>query len=78
MTTFTQVQEVLATTLKLAPAAITPTSTAKEIPAWDSLAHVRLMIGLEQTFDLQLDVEDFEKLVSVPAILAFLKERGVE
>jgi acyl carrier protein len=44
--------------------------------AWDSLAHVNLMMGLEQTFDLFLEVEDFTQLTSVPAILEYLKEQG--
>jgi acyl carrier protein len=36
------------------------------------------MIALEQTFDIQLDVEVFPTLNSVPAILDQLRAQGVE
>jgi hypothetical protein len=34
------------------------------------------MMSLEQTLDLFLEVEDFPKLTSVPAILEYLREQG--
>ena len=34
------------------------------------------MMALEQTFDVQLEVEDFPRLTSVPAILDYLKHAG--
>ena len=51
---------------------------AEDLAAWDSLGQVNLMMALEQTFDVFLDVEDFPTLNSVPAILKYLKEHGVE
>jgi acyl carrier protein len=36
------------------------------------------MMALEQTFGIYLDVEDFAKLVSVPTILQYLKDQGIE
>jgi acyl carrier protein len=78
MSTYQQLQETIAQTLQVPLDSVNATSKAGEIAAWDSLGHVNLMISLEQTFDIQLEVEDFEKLASVPAILAFLKARGIE
>jgi acyl carrier protein len=77
MNPFEQLREILAQTLKVPPSSISPTTSAASLPAWDSLAHVNLMMSLEQTFDLQLDVDDFPKLNSVPAILEYLKSHGV-
>jgi acyl carrier protein len=76
MELFKKIQFTMATTLKVAPDKITSESSDKDLAAWDSLAHVNLMMSLEQTFDLFLEVEDFAKLTSVPAILKYLKERG--
>jgi acyl carrier protein len=67
---------VIASTLKVTPDKITRETSDKDLVAWDSLAHVNLMMGLEQTFDLFLEVEDFTQLTSVPAILEYLKEQG--
>jgi acyl carrier protein len=76
MDLFKKIQYVLATTLKVSPDKITKETSDKDLAAWDSLAHVNLMMSLEQTFDLFLEVEDFPKLTSVPAILEYLREQG--
>ena len=76
MPLFTKVQQLIATTLKVSPSQITGDTKDSDIAAWDSLAHVSLMMSLEQTFDLMLEVEDFSRLTSVPAILEYLGEQG--
>ncbi len=76
MNTFERLQDTIAQTLQVPAASIGPNTKATDIAAWDSLGHVNLMMSVEQTFDIQLDVEDFPTLTSVPAILAFLKARG--
>jgi acyl carrier protein len=78
MSLFEQLQDTIAQTFQIPVANVMATSRAGDIAAWDSLGHVTLMMSLEQTFDIQLDVEDFPTLNSVPAILAFLKTRGIE
>ena len=77
MTTFVQLQELIAATLKAPLAKITPTLRNEDLAAWDSLGQVNLMMALEQTFDIYIEVEEFAGLTSVPAILDFLKGRGV-
>jgi acyl carrier protein len=77
MNVFERVRETVAITLKVPPGAITETTRDEDIPAWDSLGHLNLMMALEQTFDIMLDVEDFANLKSVPAILAYLKNQGM-
>jgi acyl carrier protein len=76
MDLFEEIQYVIAATLKVSPVKITRETSDKDLAAWDSLAHVNLMMSLEQTFDLFLEVEDFPKLTSVPAILEYLREQG--
>jgi acyl carrier protein len=76
MDLFEKIQYVIASTLKVAPDKITRETSDKDLVVWDSLAHVNLMMSLEQTFDLFLDVEDFTQLTSVPAILEYLRGQG--
>ncbi len=78
MTVFEQLQAAIAATLKVSPDSITATTKAEEISAWDSLGHINLMMTLEQTFDILLDVEDFERLYSVPAMIEYLARQGIE
>jgi acyl carrier protein len=76
MDLFEKTRYVIATTLKVMPEKITRETSDKDLAAWDSLAHVNLMMSLEQTFDLFLEVEDFPRLTSVPAILEYLRREG--
>jgi len=76
MDLFEKTRNVIATTLKVTPEKITRETSDKDLAARDSLAHVNLMMSLEQTFDLFLEVEDFPRLTSVPAILEYLRREG--
>jgi len=76
MDLFDQVQHVIATTLKVTPDKISRETSDKDLASWDSIAHVNLMMGLEQTFDVLLEVEEFAQLTSVPAILEYLTGQG--
>ena len=76
MDLFDQVQHVIATTLKVTPDKISRETSDKDLASWDSIAHVNLMMSLEQTFDVLLEVEEFAQLTSVPAILEYLTGQG--
>lgn len=78
MSIFEQLQDAIAITLKVPASKITETTKDEDLAAWDSLGHVNLMMTLEQTFDIFLDVEDFSKLNSVPAIIEYLREQGID
>ena len=77
MNPFEKVRDAIATTLRVPVATITATTKDKDIASWDSLGHINLMVMLEQTFDIYLDVEDFPNLTSVPTILEYLKQHGI-
>ena len=66
----------VAATLNLPPAAVGADAAADTTDAWDSLAQVNLMLAIEQTFGIELDVEDFSILTSVRAITEYLEACG--
>lgn len=68
----------MAASLGVAPDLIQTDTRQKDLPKWDSLAHINLMVALESSFDVTLEVEDFAALISVPAILEYLRGRGIE
>jgi acyl carrier protein len=78
MNLFERLREAVAATLNVPEESITPESTSEDIAAWDSLAQVNLMMTLEQTFDVALEVEDFARLTSIPAILEYLGQHGAQ
>ena len=59
MNTFEKLRDAIATTLKVPVEKITEQTKDENITAWDSLGHVNLMLALEQTFDVYLEVDDF-------------------
>ena len=75
-TTFQKLQQTIAATLKVPPVKITETTRDQDLPAWDSLGQVNLIMALEQEFGVYIEVEDFGNLNSVPAILAYLGQQG--
>ena len=77
MSLFDRLQQTMAATLKVPVAKILPNTRDEDLPSWDSLGQVNLMMALEQSFDLYIEVEDFEKLKSVPTILDYLARQGL-
>jgi acyl carrier protein len=75
---FEQLRGTLAASLSVTPDTISSTTRQADLSKWDSLAHINLMVALESTFDITLEVEDFASLTSVPAILAYLQNHGIE
>ncbi|HKY79491.1 MAG TPA: acyl carrier protein [Anaerolineales bacterium] len=43
-----------------------------ELPQWDSMAHMDLMVALEARFGVELTAETISQLISLPAILGHL------
>ncbi|MDE0951489.1 MAG: acyl carrier protein [Halioglobus sp.] len=77
MSVFEKLQSIMAATLEVPTNAISESSAMDSIEEWDSLGHVHIMVALEQAFDLYMDVDDFAKLDSVPAILQYLESESV-
>ena len=44
---------------------ITETTTAIDVDEWDSLAHIRLIIGIEKHFSLHFDALEISRLENV-------------
>jgi acyl carrier protein len=66
-------------TVFLEPVALTPTLTAKDVPEWDSLIHVSLVVTVEKAFGVRFRVGEVETTKNVgefaDLILKRLNER---
>jgi acyl carrier protein len=67
-----ELQDVFAEILGVERSAIRPETVQGEIPEWDSVGHLNLMLGLEDRFGVSFDVDDLTRLNSVEAILVYL------
>ena len=49
-----------------------PRASTASLAAWDSMAHVTLLSSIAEEFGLDLELDDFEELVSYPLIVDYL------
>ena len=56
---------------------LTQESSPEDIEAWDSLAHVNLLLVVEATFGVRFTAEEMGDINDVAALLAVLARKGV-
>ncbi len=49
----------------------------EEVPNWDSIGHMNLVMYLEQEFDQRFEVDEIMEMSSPAKILEILKSKGV-
>jgi acyl carrier protein len=54
---------------------IAPDTSQKNLKAWDSLAHIRLVSGIESEFDIQFSLAEIEQANSVRQFVQLIEER---
>ena len=54
---------------------VTAAASRDSVPEWDSLAHVNLVLALEQQFDLQFLPEEMMEMLSVELIAMLIEEK---
>lgn len=73
--TFKEVQRVIAANLNTPPENIRPDSQASNLPEWDSLRHLLIIMDIEQAFGFKFQLEEIGQLDSVPNILQAVEKR---
>ena len=46
-----------------------------DIPEWDSLGHTRVIVGLEEVFDMMIDVEEALEIETMQDIVELIEEK---
>lgn len=67
------IREVMNLTFGIPPESVSARTARADVPGWDSVGHLNLMLGLEDRFHVSFGVEDLTRLTSVEAILDYLK-----
>ena len=68
-------KQVMATVLGVPVTAVGPDASSDNIPGWDSLRHMNLVLALEQTFGVEIPDEDAAEITSYALIKVVLNER---
>ncbi len=70
-----RIRAVMATTFGIELCELPPMASPQTVKAWDSLAHINLILALEQEFGVQFQDAEVPQLVSQSAIRSALKQR---
>jgi len=54
---------------------LTPGLTAKDVPGWDSLSHIRLMLSVERAFNIKLSASEIGKLKTVGDLVELIARK---
>ena len=71
-----RVQALLAEAIQVPGEMVTPDLSFGDLPQWDSLGHMEVMLRLEDEFGVAIDADTIAQLISIPEICHFLEDKG--
>jgi acyl carrier protein len=69
-----RVKQLISALFNVDAASLAPESSTIDVPAWDSMGQLMLILELEQQFEIEIPPERAEKLTSILEIVNFLDE----
>lgn len=70
------VQALLVEALQVPGELVTPDLAFGDLPQWDSMGHMEVMMRLEEHFGVEVTADTIATLTSLPAICAYIQENG--
>ena len=67
-----KVLAVLTSALNVNSEDVTPELAFGDMPQWDSMGHMEVMVSLEENFGVEVNADTISNLISVPAIVAHI------
>jgi acyl carrier protein len=71
-----RVQAALAGALQIPTPDVTPDLDFGDLPQWDSMGHMEVMLALEEQFGVEVSADTISALTSIPAICAYIEANG--
>jgi len=71
-----RVQTLLSEALGVPSTEILPDTAFGDLPQWDSMGHMEVMMLLEEHFEIEINADTIAELTSLPAICVYLQENG--
>jgi acyl carrier protein len=65
-------------TVFLEPVVLTPATSAKDVPEWDSLTHISLVLTVEKAFNVRFRVGEVENAKNVGEFAGLILKRKQE
>ena len=71
-----QIQALLAEAIQVPVEEITPDLAFGDLPQWDSMGHMEVMLRLEEKFGVEINADTIAALISIPEIVKHLEANG--
>jgi|HubBroStandDraft_1064217.scaffolds.fasta_scaffold341286_2 acyl carrier protein len=69
-----RVKQIISMLFNIDEASLAAESSGDDVPAWDSMGQLMLILELEQQFDIQIPPERAAQLTSISKIASYLEE----
>lgn len=69
-----QIRAIVADSIQVPIEMVSDDLAFGDIPEWDSLGHMEIILRLEEAFNLSIDTDLIARLVSIPEICRFIEE----
>lgn len=73
---YNQIQAILAEAIQVPEELVTPDLAFGDLPQWDSLGHMEVMMRLEDEFGIEINADTIAELVSIPEITKYIEEQN--
>jgi len=70
-----KIEEIVRETFKINNGSIEKSWTSDDIPEWDSLGHLNLIMAVEKEFNIKFEIEEMFQIQSVGDICDILKAK---
>jgi acyl carrier protein len=70
-----ELRGIFAEIFHIAPEDIDAETQFGELPQWDSMGHMDLMVALETKYGIEISAETISQLISIPAIIAHIEAK---
>ena len=74
-TALDSVRRIAADIFKLDPVTLPVTASRDTVSAWDSMAHVNLVLAVEQHFEVQFRPEEMLEMLSIELVAMLVDEK---
>jgi len=71
-----KITEIIRQELPRATGVIDAATTAADVPGWDSLAHVRIILAVERAFAFRIRTTEMARLDNIGALVEVVIARG--
>ena len=69
-----EIKELLSEAIGLEPNEINESSHIDNVPGWDSMAHLRLVIGIESRYGVQLSPNEIQGILNYQSVYDFVNK----